>query len=264
MLKSISIRHFWRVVWLVLITFDISLRTVIQYWRGPKKMTRQWSDKTIQSWSTRLLNAAKVKLHVHGRDAVQIEPGRAYIVMCNHTSHFDIPISLVALSGISLRMMAKKELYHIPVFGKAMVSADFPIVDRQNRRQSIKDLAFAVKLMKNGIIVWVAPEGTRSKTGQLGEFKPGAFVMAINAQATVIPMAIRGAEAILPTKTLNLNPGRDVEVFIGEPIDASVYTMKEKDVLLNKVKSSIANLLNDDVNSTHPKHKQEQKQRHRR
>lgn len=233
---------FWGVIQLILITVDISIRTIVQYWRGPLKMTRAWSDNTIQSWSRRLLNAAKVDLHVHHEHDIQIRPGHSYIVMCNHASHLDIPVSLVSLAGWSVRMMAKKELYRIPLFGKAMLSADFPMIDRKNRRQSLKDLAHARELMKNGIIVWVAPEGTRSMTGELGEFKRGAFVMAIDAKATIIPMGIRGAHKILPAQTLGLNLGERVDVFIGETIDASQYTSKEKDVLLSRVRESIAAL----------------------
>lgn len=237
-----KIVSFISIIQLLLITLDISIRTIVQYWRGPIKMTRAWSDNTIQKWSLRLLNAAKVDLHVHNDHPIQFQPGHSYIVMCNHTSHFDIPISLVALSGWSVRMLAKKELYQIPLFGKAMLSADFPMIDRKNRRQSIKDLAHARELMKDGIFVWVAPEGTRSKTGELGEFKRGAFLMAIDAKATIIPMGIRGAQKILPAQSLGLSLGERIDVFIGEPIDASEYTSKEKDVLLERVRESIAAL----------------------
>lgn len=238
-----KIHQWYGIVRLFLITMDISVRTVVQYWRGPKKMTREWSDKTIQSWASRLLNAAKVDLHVHKPFPIQLDPARSYVIMCNHTSHFDIPISLVALAGWSVRNMAKRELYNIPVFGKAMVSADFPIIDRQNRRQSIKDLAYAKQLMEKGIIVWVAPEGTRSPTQALGEFKRGAFVLAIDAKAMIIPIGIHGAGAILPTKTLNLDYGRRVDVTIGQPIDAAEYTSKDKDVLLHRVRDAIAGLI---------------------
>lgn len=206
-------------------------------------MTRAWSDKTIQKWASRLLNAAKVTLNVQYTVPITLQPDRAYIIMCNHTSHFDIPISLMALKGWSVRMMAKKELYKIPVFGKAMFTADFPMIDRENRRQSIKDLAHARQLMSDGIIVWVAPEGTRSPTGQLQDFKRGAFMMAIDAKAMVIPIAIRGAHNILPAKSFRLNLNQHVDVTIGEPIDASEYTSKQKDILLERVHGAMARLL---------------------
>ncbi len=238
-----KIKSFWGLIRLILITIDISTRTVVQYWRGPIKMTREWSNNTIHKWAQRLLNAAKVDLHVHHNHNIHLEPGKSYIVMCNHTSHFDIPISLVALSGWSVRMLAKKELYRIPLFGKAMSSADFPMIDRHNRRQSIKDLAHARALMKDGIVVWVAPEGTRSKNGELGEFKRGAFLMAIDAKATIIPMGICGAQKILPAQSLGLNLGEKIDVYIGEPIDASQYASAEKDVLLNRVRDSIEQLM---------------------
>ena len=239
-----KIRSFWGVCKLIFITLDVSTRTVVQYWRGPLKMTRAWTDKAIRSWSRRLLNAAKVDLRIHDERPIQLEPGRSYIVMCNHTSHLDIPISLLAFPHLSLRMLAKKELFGVPWFGKAMLAADFPMIDRTNRRQSLKDLAHARELMQSGIVVWVAPEGTRSTTGKLGEFKRGAFLRAVDAKAMIIPMNIRGAEKILPAQSFALNLGERVDVFIGEPIDAAQYTSAQKDELLEKVQEAIINLSN--------------------
>jgi 1-acyl-sn-glycerol-3-phosphate acyltransferase len=230
------------IIWIFLLTFDITMRAIVQSWRGPLKMTRVWTDKTLQGWSQRSLNAAKVDLHVHNPHAVKFQSGQSYVVMCNHTSQFDIPISLLALPGWSVRMLTKKEMYSAPLFGKAMTLADFPMIDRKNRRQSLKDLAHARELMKSGIVIWVSPEGTRSKAGELGEFKRGAFLLAIEAKAMIIPMGIRGAHKLLPTHSLNVNVGERIDVFIGEPIDASQYTRQEKDVLLTRVRESIAAL----------------------
>lgn len=237
-----KIRSLATLTYLVLVTLGVSLSAIIQYWRGPSKFTRKWADNMLQRWAQHSLNMAEVDLKVHGKKNVHFEQGKPYIVMCNHTSYYDIPISFVALKGCSLRMLTKKELYSTPLFGKGLFKADFPMIDRNNRRQSLKDLAHARKLMQDGIVMWVAPEGTRSTNGKLGKFKRGSFLMAIEAGATIIPMGIQGADKVWPPHTFGLNFGQKVEVFFGEPIDASVYVKNQKDMLLECVEASISNL----------------------
>jgi 1-acyl-sn-glycerol-3-phosphate acyltransferase len=83
--------------------------------------------------------------------------------------------------------------------------------------------------------MWIAPEGTRSKDDKLGPFKKGPFITAIQAGATIIPIGIRGANHILPAGTLQLNLAQEVAVHIGEPIDATQYTLENKDTLLAHV-----------------------------
>jgi 1-acyl-sn-glycerol-3-phosphate acyltransferase len=165
--------------------------------------------------------------------------------MCNHTSLYDIPISYKAFSGYSIRMLAKKEMFKIPVMGKGMQAAEFPFVDRKNRHQAIKDLAYAKQLMESGIIIWIAPEGTRSKDGRLKPFKKGAFITAIEAKAMIIPMGIRGAFSILPARSRQFNLDQTAEIHIGEPIDAAEYTLENKEELIQAVYQSISQLVGE-------------------
>ncbi len=244
-----KIRSIGILLYLFIVTICVAGSSVVQSRRGPSKMTRQWVDRRLQKWSQYSLNKAQVNMQVHWESKIHIEPGKTYIVMCNHTSYFDIPISIVALSGWSLRMLAKKELFDVPVFGKGMFLADFPMIDRKNRRESLKNLERAQQLMREGIVMWVAPEGTRSTTGELGEFKRGGFLMAIQSKAMIIPMGIQGAQKVWPPHAFKLNLGEKVDVFIGEPIDASEYTLKQKDVLLERVRNAIAKLSGSAISS---------------
>ena len=198
------------------------------------KIDRPWVDKTIQTWSTRLLHLARVNYVVVNPHQVEPEPGHATILMCNHSSLFDIPVSYKAFPNHSIRMLAKKEISRIPIMGRGMLVAEFPFVDSKNRHQAIKDLGLAKQLMESGIIMWIAPEGTRSKTGKLGDFKKGPFITAIEAKATIIQIGIRGAFNILPAKTRHFNINQKVEIHIGKPIDAALYTLENKDELIKK------------------------------
>ena len=127
--------------------------------------------------------------------------------------------------------------------GKGMTAAEFPFIDRKNRRQAIKDLQAVHELLASGIVMWIAPEGTRSKDGKIASFKKGAFITAIHAKAMIIPMGIRGAYEILPAKTFQLNINQTAEVHIGDPIDASQFSLDNKDELIAQVFHSIKTLV---------------------
>ena len=198
-------------------------------------------DDICRRWSSALVRLIDLRWQVVG-SMPAIEPQRRYIVMCTHASHYDIPLSFVALPG-SLRMLAKKELSRIPIFGQAMWAAEFIFIDRHNREQALKDLAAARAKMESGIVLWVSPEGTRSANGELLPFKKGCFHLAIDTQAVIIPVAIRNISKVLPKGTFNLNLGVDTEVHIGAPIDASRYTLEQRQELSGQVERSMRQLL---------------------
>ncbi|MFZ5843586.1 MAG: lysophospholipid acyltransferase family protein [Pseudomonadota bacterium] len=198
-------------------------------------------DDICRRWSSALVRLIDLRWRVIGTMPA-IEPQRRYIVMCTHASHYDIPLSFVALPG-SLRMLAKKELSRIPIFGQAMRAAEFIFIDRHNREQALKDLAAARFKMESGIVLWVSPEGTRSANGELLPFKKGCFHLAIDTQAIIIPVAIRNISKVLPKGTFNLNLGVDTEVHIGTPIDASGYSLEQRQALSEQVERSMRQLL---------------------
>lgn len=197
-------------------------------------INRAWVDQTIQHWSSVLLKIIKADYVIVNPHDVKPEPGKSIIVMCNHSSLYDIPLSFKAFPHHSMRMLAKKELSKVPFMGKGMVAAEFPFIDRKNRHQAIQDLQKVKALLEDGIIMWIAPEGTRSKNGLLGSFKKGAFITAIQANATIIPIGIRGAFDILPARSFSYSLHQKPEVHIGEPIDASEYSIETKDALIQR------------------------------
>ncbi len=202
----------------------------------------KWVDFEMTRWSKRLLAAPKVNYQIHNPHQVTLQPGVPYIVMCNHTSHYDIPLSVMAFPNQRIRMLAKRELRKVPLMGKAMDVSMFPFIDRQNRAQAQQDLETVKAYMQQGIIIWIAPEGTRSRDGHLGPFKKGGFITAIQANAQIIPLGIDGANHVLPAKTWRFRLHQPVTVNIGQPIDASQYDLQQKDVLLQRVRQAITQL----------------------
>ena len=238
-----KLRSAWIIFASMLYTANASILSIAKSLTGKTK--RPWVDQTIDRWISRLLNAVEVDCEVFNPHNTQFEQGRPTIIMCNHTSMYDIPITYKAFPKQSIRMLAKKELSRVPLLGKGMKAAEFPFVDRKNRRQAIKDLAYATQLMESGIVLWLAPEGTRSKTGKLGAFKKGGFITAIQSKATIIPIGIRGAHDILPAKTFRFNIRRKAEMHVGKPVDASKYKLNEKEQLLNEVREQMLELVGE-------------------
>ncbi len=139
-------------------------------------------------------------------------------------------------------MLTKKELFRVPIWGRGLTAGEFISIDRHNRRQAFRDLEEARKKMESGIILWVAPEGTRSRDGSLGAFKKGGFMLALQTGATIVPVGIRGAHDVLPARSLALRLGQEAEVHVGEPIDASVYSIEQRDHLMAAVEAQIRRL----------------------
>ncbi|HOU94434.1 MAG TPA: lysophospholipid acyltransferase family protein, partial [Polyangiaceae bacterium] len=84
------------------------------------------------------------------------------------------------------------------------------------------------------------PEGTRSKTGEVGEFKRGGFHLALGAEAPILPVSISGTLHVLPPKRLRLERGVKVRVTVSDPIDPRDFGRRQLDELIERVRSTIA------------------------
>jgi 1-acyl-sn-glycerol-3-phosphate acyltransferase len=224
----------------VMATLRITIPTVIDVYRGSYR--RDVGDARLRWWSLRLLELVRARCVVVGDPSVTLPGGRPLIVMSNHSSLYDIPLLFVALPG-SMRMLTKKELFRVPIWGRGLAAGEFVSIDRHDHRQALRDLEAAREKMASGISLWIAPEGTRSRDGRLGEFKKGGVVLAIQTGATIVPVGIRGSRDILPPKTFfNVCLGCTPEVHIGEPIEAAAYTMDRRDELLTLLRGRISAL----------------------
>ncbi|WP_394820880.1 lysophospholipid acyltransferase family protein [Pendulispora albinea] len=199
-------------------TLAISWPTVVDAAFG--RVTKDVCDERLRSWSQKVVAHARIDLLVRGRE--NLEPGRAYLVMSNHQSHYDIPV-LFAVMGGSIRMIAKQELFKFPIFGAAMREAGFITIDRSDRNRAIESLEVARQTLARGVNVWIAPEGTRSLTGKLLPFKKGGFNLALEAQLTILPITIDGTKSILPPKAMRSHHDAKVRVTIHPPIDSRAY-----------------------------------------
>ncbi|HPJ93470.1 MAG TPA: lysophospholipid acyltransferase family protein [Deltaproteobacteria bacterium] len=213
------------------------------YMRITNTYDRKLADRILRWWSGYLLKAVRVDYEVSNPHGVTFEAGTPYIIMSNHRSHYDIPLIFVSIHG-SIRMLTKKELFKVPIWGRGLKAAEFVSIDRKDHAQAMKDLEAAKAQMKSGIVLWVAPEGTRSRTGALGDFKKGGFMVAIQTGATIIPVGIQNTEKILPPDTWDFYLNQQVRLNIGKPIDASKYSLEQRDRLMDEVRAAIQALAN--------------------
>lgn len=210
----------------------------VLYWAATGKITRTKVDKLNRYSSKKLLKIVKANFTIHNPQNVVVPPKRSCVIISNHLSHYDIPLIFLCLEG-SIRMIAKKQLFWVPIWGQAMIPAEHISIDRENKRQAVKDIIKAREKIESGIIPWIAPEGTRSRTGQIGKFKKGGFLLAMQTDAVIIPITIVGSNKILPPKTMNFGIGEHVDIYISDPIDAKNYAAKDINLLMDDVYKAV-------------------------
>ena len=141
-------------------------------------------------------------LRIRGADA--IDPARPHVFVANHSSFTDV--FLVVRLPWEMKWLAKKSIFQIPLLGWQLRAAgDVPIIrgDKQSARDAMARMR---KILDSGVSVILFPEGTRSADGTLGEFRDGAFRLAIEAGVPVVPLAIVGAAQSLPKRSLVFHP----------------------------------------------------------
>jgi 1-acyl-sn-glycerol-3-phosphate acyltransferase len=203
-------------------TFAISLPTVIDAALG--RVRKDVCDDRLASWGRKVVERTRMEVTVSGREHVR--PGETYLVMSNHQSHYDVPVVFSVLGG-NVRMITKVELFKIPIFGGAMHEAGFIAIDRSSRTRAVESLKIAKDTLASGVHVWIAPEGTRSKTGALLPFKKGGFNLALEASLPILPVTIQGTRDALRAKGLRTAAGAKVRVVLHAPIDPSRYSGKD-------------------------------------
>jgi 1-acyl-sn-glycerol-3-phosphate acyltransferase len=199
-------------------TLAISWPTVLE--ATLRGTTKEACDARLDSWCKKVVAHAGMQIEVSGRE--NVTPGRTFLVMSNHQSHYDVPVLFYVL-GPNIRMIAKTELYKVPIFGPAIREAGFIEIDRSNRARAIASLQVARGKIGQGVHVWIAPEGTRSRTGELLPFKKGGFALALEMGAAILPVSLQGTRDALPASAMRSTAGATVTVKIFPPLEAASY-----------------------------------------
>jgi len=218
----------WSVFWMTLATV-VGLVTFSD--RIPLAMARR-------CYSPPILRAAMARFEVE--PLPDLDWNKPYIFVMNHQSMLDIPAAFAALPA-NVRFVAKKILQYVPVLGWYMMATGMIFVDRSNRAQAVASLRAAASKIRNGKSIIAYPEGTRSRDGRILPFKKGVFVLALEAGVPIVPLAIEGSGAVLPTDTFRLRPGR-VRLKVGTPIPTAGRSTEERDALVREVRDAMIRL----------------------
>ena len=171
-----------------------------------------------------------------------IKPGQNYIFMSNHVSNLDPPIEIPRIQA-RCSVLVKKELFRVPILGTGMHLARLVPVDRSNREAAIESVHQGVAVLRQGLHMFIYPEGTRSRDGKLLPFKKGPFHLALESGVPIIPMTILGTYEAWPKHRFALRPG--VATVVYHPaIDPKDHA--DRDDLMTAVRDSIASALPED------------------
>lgn len=224
-------------VWvgIVLATIGFGLPAILAAFVPPRG---EWFLRFARGWARTILFFSGVRVAVLHEE--RLEGGGAFVVAANHESYSDILVLLASLP-LSVRFLAKRSIFRVPVLGWSIRAAGFVPVDRGNRARSVATVEAALRLLEAGRSVVVFPEETRTRTGELLPFKSGAALLALRSGFPLLPVGIAGTRHVLPRGTLQMSPGR-VGLSIGTPLEVAGHSARERNEVTRQLRQAIAEL----------------------
>lgn len=202
---------------IVLSTLFTAVFTIVCFpWKNGK------APRAVQVfWSRSVIRLLLLPIRVTGRE--NVDPKQSYVFVANHQSFLDV-FAVYGWLPNNFKWLMKKEIRRVPFVGTACAVAGHIFVDRSNPRAALQSMEKVKKELVDGISTVIFPEGTRTKTGEIGRFKQGAFKIAMDMELPVVPITLNGFYKAMPSGQPFANPFSHLSLHIGKPIDISQFT----------------------------------------
>ena len=220
-------------IWLYTVVFGL-VSIPASFFGDPERILHSFA----RGWSWLIMKSIFSPMKVTGLD--KIDTSKPHIYAVNHASAMDIPVLYVHLP-FQFRIAFKKELLAYPVIGWQLKRSGQVCIDQQNPARSISSIRAALKGLQRNLPLVIFPEGGRTPDGEIKPFLPGAFFLAIKAQADIVPIALVGTYELLPMNTYHIKC-RPLEMRVGEPISTTGLTVKDLQALSGRVQKAVEDL----------------------
>ncbi len=193
------------------------------------------AHRYLVRWARFSLRLARLQVATAGLERLDLS--RTYVFMPNHSSFLDILLVFAAIPH-NFRFIVKKEFFSIPLLGLTVKSSAQIPLDRKHPRKGLQSIQQAADLLKKGVSIVVFPEGTRSRDGQINEFKTTLFVLPIRARTPVVPVLIEGAFEALPRGSVLLKRC-PVKITFLDPVPADLLSDKDRALYAERVRQAL-------------------------
>lgn len=228
-----KLRYWWSLFFAGFLLLFIALpaMTILQLINRRMKLYRLcvWGSKT---W----IRGSGVKVKVSGKE--NLEDGKSYIFVANHRSYVDTT-ALFAYAGKRIGLIAKKEVLKVPVLGRGMQFIKFLAIDRSNPQRALETMEKMRETVESGYSFGLFAEGTRAMPGELLPFKKGAFHVALQTGAAIIPVAIKNTDYLMGKKTGVANAGT-MEIVLLPAVETKGLSENDLSELLRRTRGAIA------------------------
>lgn len=207
---------------------------------GEYEKERAEIRKAEDFWGKALIERAGITLRISGLDNI---PEGPVVFVSNHQSYWDIPVFFAAITKKQLGFVAKEELAKVPIFGSWIADVRSVFIKRDDARASLRAIEEGVELLKLGFSLTIFPEGTRSRSVNMDEFKKGSLRLATKAGVPVVPVTLCGSYKAFEEKG-HLRPAT-VDFVVHPFIETAGMSRQEAGDLAERVENIIRTTLNE-------------------
>ncbi|NLK62982.1 MAG: 1-acyl-sn-glycerol-3-phosphate acyltransferase [Fusobacteria bacterium] len=200
-----------------------------------------YAQKNAKFWGKALIVATGSKVEVIYKDEEDfknIASNEPFLLVANHQSNLDIPL-LTGYFPRNLGFVAKKEMEKWPILNVWMKRIKCVFLDRENPRNGIKDIKQAIGYIKEGYTMAIFPEGTRTKTGEIGEFQKGSIKIATDPKVKIVPVTIVGTMNIMGKNSKFVKGNKNLKLIIEKSIETNGLDKEKLNNLHNEIREMI-------------------------